>query len=115
MKPCSINGIFRAFLISVEKFFLQYDRTSPDGPSGKTQRPPQIPLLGRRSSSTAPWCRSTSQVVRRSGSGLRLRADGNSAIRSSRKATQSPATGQRSQAGRVRVHTVAPRSISAWV
>ena len=44
-----------------------------------------------------------------------LRAAGNSAIRPSRNATQSCATGQRPQAGLERVQTVAPRSMRAWV
>ena len=73
------------------------------------------PLLGRRSSSTAPWCCSTSQVARLSGRRLRLRAAGNSATRPSRNATQSFATGQRAQAGFARVQSVAPKSMIACV
>ncbi|CFN69533.1 Uncharacterised protein [Bordetella pertussis] len=54
-------------------------------------------------------------AVLRSGMALRALGVGSSAWRPSRRAIQDCATGQRSQAGLPRVHSVAPRSINPCV
>ena len=74
-----------------------------------------MPTGGRRSSSSVPaWVSSNTRSARR-GSDFAGRGEGSASIRPSRRATQSAATGQPSHAGRVRVQTVAPRSINPCV
>ena len=90
-------------------------RSSPRGNSGKLQSPPQIPTAGRFSRRIVPARSITSTRTARWGNAFRGRGEGNVAIRSSMRATQSPATGQPPQRGARRVQIVAPRSISACV
>src|SRR3954469_10292320 len=83
--------------------------------SGKDHRPPQIPGLGRRSSSTCAPCRSTSQVVLLEGITFFTRGAGSLPVRPFLSATQLLLTGQALQRGLPFVQSVAPKSINACV
>ena len=74
-----------------------------------------MPDGGRFSISQSPPRRIANILQARSGTSRRGRGDGSRATDPSRTATHEPASGQRSQQGRLRVQTVAPRSISPCV
>jgi hypothetical protein len=103
VKPCSIGASSRA------------ERSASSGIfSGKQSNPPQMPGEGRRSSRTFSPFVATNHFARFSGNGPLRRAAGSSATRSVLRATQSILTGHSRHRG-LRVHTVAPRSMSACV
>ena len=89
--------------------------------SGRHHNPPQMPRSGRRSRNTLP-SRSIATTIQ-ARRDLRARAaalargfgDGISCCRPLRRALQCTSSGQRAQAGRRRVHSVAPRSMIACV
>src|SRR5215213_1412420 len=114
VKPCSITSSSRVEP-TCKPNLRQPSATSRPVISGKDHRPPQIPGLGRRSSSTCPPYRSTSQVVLLEGTAFFSRGAGSSAVRPFLSATQLLLTGQALQRGLPLVQSVAPRSIRACV
>ena len=85
-------------------------------PPGGAQSPPKSPAAGRRCSSSRSPC-ADDRAARAAGGRRagRRRAGGSSRSRPARRASQSVATGQRSQRGTGFTQRVAPSSMSAWV
>ncbi len=100
--PKRVRTIARDVL--VERAFRQAPQAAPDADAADASR------TGSRR-----CARSASRRTARCGRAFCGRGAGSSAMRPSRRATQSLATGHASQRGRARVHTVAPRSIRPCV
>ena len=117
VREAVLEGGERAGLRLLELKGLAHEviRCAALGNSGRHHRPPHTPLSGRRSSSTSPPSRSASTMKtwRRPRAAAARR--GNLVLAAAALRDAARRSGHAPQRGWRRTHTVAPRSMIAWV